>query len=176
VAARGTSVNGTAEAEWDDQAMKTRRFRTVVEADKRGGALIRVPFDPDEAWGPKTVHLVAGTVNGIRVRGAVELHGDVRGFRLGAAWLRDSPLNVGDEASVAIEPEGPQRDDLADDVASALDANPSAAEFFDSIAQFYRHGYLRWIEATKRRPDVRAERIATMVELLNAGVKDYRNR
>ncbi len=156
--------------------MRARQYVTTVEDDKRGGALIRVPFDPDEAWGTKTVHHIAGTVNGMRIRGAVELHGDVRGFRLGPAWLRDCPLKIGEEVAVEIEPEGPQRDDLADDVASALDENPSAAEFFDSIAQFYRSGYLRWIDATKRRPEVRAQRIATMIELLDAGVKDYRNR
>jgi hypothetical protein len=47
-----------------------------------------------------------------------------------------------------------------------------AGAFFDSLAQFYRKGYLRWIDATKRRPDVRAERIAEVVRLLNAGVKE----
>ena len=75
---------------------------------------------------------------------------------------------------MVIEPEGPQRADLADDVAAAPDANPAAAAFFDGLAQFYRKGYLRWIDATKRRPDLRAGRIARMVELLAAGVKDYR--
>jgi hypothetical protein len=37
--------------------------------------------------------------------------------------------------------------------------------------QFYRNAYLRWIDATKRRPEVRAARIAETVELLKAGVK-----
>ena len=46
-----------------------------------------------------------------------------------------------------------------------------AAAFFDSLAQFYTRAYLRWIDATKRRPDVRAARIAEMVELLKAGRK-----
>jgi len=32
-------------------------------------------------------------------------------------------------------------------------------------------GYFRWIDATKRRPDVRAARIAERVELLKAGRK-----
>ncbi len=32
--------------------------------------------------------------------------------------------------------------------------------------------YLRWIDATKRRPDVRAERIAGVIRLLNAGVRN----
>jgi uncharacterized protein YdeI (YjbR/CyaY-like superfamily) len=83
-------------------------------------------------------------------------------------------VSAGDTVHVLIEPEGPQRADLADDIAGALAASPSAAAFFDGLAQFYRRGYLRWIDATKRRPDVRAERIARMVELLEAGVKDYR--
>ena len=47
-----------------------------------------------------------------------------------------------------------------------------AGSFFDGIAQFYRNAYLRYIEATKRRPDVRAERIAEVVSLLAANVKE----
>ena len=34
------------------------------------------------------------------------------------------------------------------------------------------HVYLRWIDATTRRPDVRAARIAEVVGLLSAGVKE----
>jgi uncharacterized protein YdeI (YjbR/CyaY-like superfamily) len=54
----------------------------------------------------------------------------------------------------------------------ALEVNPRAAAFFDSLAQFYRRAYLRWIDATKRRPDLRAERIVEMIELLTAGMKE----
>jgi hypothetical protein len=57
-------------------------------------------------------------------------------------------------------PEGPQRDDLAPDFAAALEAEPEAGEFFDSLAQFYRKAYLRWIYATKRSPETRAARIS----------------
>ena len=78
--------------------------------------------------------------------------------------------------SVELAPEGPQRADLADDVAAALEANPKAGEFFDGLAQFYRKAYLRWIESTKRDPDERVRRIARTVELLAAGVKDHRGR
>jgi uncharacterized protein YdeI (YjbR/CyaY-like superfamily) len=68
------------------------------------------------------------------------------------------------------------RSDLADDVAAALAANPPAGAFFDGLAQFYRRGYLRWIDATKRDPAERARRIAQTIGLLAAGVKDYRQR
>ncbi|MBM0224373.1 YdeI/OmpD-associated family protein [Micromonospora sp. ATA51] len=73
---------------------------------------------------------------------------------------------------MTIEPEGPQRDDLAEDVAAALETHPQAAAFFDSLAQFYRRAYLRWIDATTRRPDQRPQRIAEMVQLLEAGHKE----
>ena len=78
----------------------------------------------------------------------------------------------GTEVVVRIAPEGPLRQDLADDFAAALEANPTAADFYDTLAQFYRRAYLRWIDATLRRPELRPERIAEVVELLAAGVKE----
>jgi len=86
-------------------------------------------------------------------------------------WLRDTGVAVGDGVTVELAPEGPQRGDLADDIAAALEANPAAGAFFDTLAQFYRTAYLRWIDATTRRPEVRAARIAEVVDLLAAGVK-----
>jgi uncharacterized protein YdeI (YjbR/CyaY-like superfamily) len=87
------------------------------------------------------------------------------------AWLRDASVSIGDEVTVELAPEGPQRGELADDVAAALAANAAASAFFDTLAQFYRKAYLRWIDATTRRPDLRAARIAEVVDLLAAGVK-----
>ncbi len=87
-------------------------------------------------------------------------------------WMRDADLAVGDEVTVELAPEGPQRGDLADDISAALEANPAAAAFFDTLAQFYRRAYLRWIDTTTRRPDLRAARIAEVVDLLAAGIKE----
>jgi len=86
-------------------------------------------------------------------------------------WLRDVGVAAGDDVIVELAPEGPQRADLADDIAAALAASPAAAAFFDTLAQFYRKAYLRWIDATARRPDLRAARIAEVVDLLAAGIK-----
>jgi hypothetical protein len=147
-------------------------FTTTVTTGTRGRVLVPLPFDPDRQWGERTRHHVAGTVNGMRVRAVVEPLGEGHGIFLGPAWRRDCGIGPGDEVHVVLEPEGPQRADLAPDVAAALEAEPAAADFFASLAQFYRRGYLRWIDGTKRRPDVRAARIAEMVELLKAGVKE----
>ena len=155
--------------------MQPQRFTAKVAAASRGRAFVPVPFDPDQVWHRKPRHHITGTVNGIGIRAVIETHSAERGFTLGAAWLRDChAVAAGDTVIVEIFPEGPQREDLADDIAAALEANPGAGAFFDSLAQFYRTAYLRWIDATKRSPELRAQRIARMVELLEAGVKDYR--
>ena len=150
------------------------KFTTTTVSLKGGGILIPVPFDPDQVWSVKPRHHVGGTVNGTKIRGIVEVHDGQRGIKLGSLWREDCRVGPDETVEVVIEPEGPQRAELADDIAAALDANPAAAAFFDGLAQFYRKGYLRWIDGTKRRPELRAERIARMVELLQSGVKDYR--
>lgn len=151
---------------------RSRNYTATVTQDRRRRVMVPVPFDPDLVWGPKPMHPVAGTVNGMGVRAVIESLGGGWGFVLGAAWRRDCGVAPGDRGAVVLFPEGPQRDDLAPDIAEALSAEPGAAAFFDGLAQFYRAAYLRWIDGTKRRPEVRAERIATVVGLLAAGVKE----
>lgn len=151
--------------------MGQQTYSTTVGRLPRGKAIVPFPSDPDALWGAKTEHHVTGTVAGMPVRGTLVNEGGWS-FTLGPAWLRDCPVAPGDVVEVVIGPEGPQRGDLAPDVAAALEANPAAATFFDGLAQFYRAAFLRWIDATKRRPEVRAERIADVVELLAAGIKE----
>lgn len=146
-------------------------FRAVVGRDRRGRVLVPVPFDPDQMWGSRERHHVTGTVNGMGVRAVLEPFEDGFGVLLGPAWRRDCGIAPGDEVSVELMPEGVQRDDLAADFASALAEHADAGEFFDSLAQFYRNGYVRWIDATKRRPDERARRIGETVRFLQAGMK-----
>ena len=134
--------------------------------------MIAVAFDPDQAWGAKAEHPVGGTVNGRHVRGRIVPDGRGWVFILTPMWLRDAGVAAGDDVIVELAPEGPQRGDLADDIAAALAASPEAGAFFDTLAQFYRRAYLRWIDATSRRPDLRAARIAEVVDLLAAGIKE----
>jgi hypothetical protein len=152
--------------------MRTQRFGAIVAAGPGGRAIIVVPFDPDEVWGAKAEHHVNGTVDGRRVRVTLSPGGSGWAFTLSPARTRDMGVVAGAEVIVELAPEGPQRADLAEDISAALAANPAAAAFFDTLAQFYRKAYLRWIDATIRRPDVRAPRIAEVVDLLAAGIKE----
>jgi hypothetical protein len=148
--------------------MGSQLFNAVVAADPQGRAVIAVPFDPDETWGAKADHPVGGTIDGRRVRGRLRPGGSGWVLALGPRCQ----YAIGDQVAVELAAEGPQRGDLADDIAAALEASPAAGAFFDTLAQFYRKAYLRWIDATTRRPEVRAARITEVVGLLAAGVKE----
>lgn len=150
--------------------MSVQNFQAVVE---RSGskALVRLPFDPNEVWGVKDRHHITGAVSGCAVRGPLGSDDDGYFLALGPAWLRDSGLAMGDAVRVELRAEGPQMEQLAEDITAALEAEPEALAFFQGLATFYRKGYLRWIDATKRRPEERAVRIVEMIRLLKAGEK-----
>ena len=151
--------------------MHAQGFRVTVAADPRGHGVIAVPFDPDAVWGVKAVHRVTGTVNGCRVRVTIAPGDSGWAFTLNQGRMDGLGIAVGSEVLVELAPEGPQRAGLAEDISAALAANPAAAAFFDTLAQFYTRAYLRYIDATTRRPDVRAARIAEVVGLLANGIK-----
>ena len=149
--------------------LNTQRFKTVLM--KSGSRIfIPIPFNPHDAWGVKTRHHITGTVNGHRVRGSLGSDGKQYFLPLGAAWRRDCGLDAGDKVEVVLSPEGPQSENLSSDVSAALDAEPQAKAFFESLATFYRNTYIKWIESAKR-PETRAARIKEMIELLKAGKK-----
>lgn len=149
----------------------SRQFEGRVAAGPAGRAYVELPFDPDEAWGAKQRHHVSGSVNGVNVRGPLAPEGGAWRLMLGPAWRRDCGIGPGDAVTVVLAPEGPQRETLPADLAAALEAEPEARAFFDSLATFYRKGYLRWLDGAARRPAVRAERVRELVALLRAGRK-----
>ena len=154
-----------------EMANPTEAFRAIVQSDERRHAFIVLRFDPSAVWGKKQRHHITGTVNGMSIRGPLGSDGDEYFLVLGAAWRRDSRIKPGDAVTVELRAEGPQPDTLAPDIMAALDAAPRAREFFDSLATFYRKGYLRWIDSTKSKPQERALRIRELIALLNAGKK-----
>jgi hypothetical protein len=148
---------------------KTQRFTTTVSASG-SRIFILIPFSPNDVWGKKQRHHILGTVNGFPIRGSLGSDGGQYFIVLGAAWRRGCGIGAGTPVDVLISPEGPQSDALPSDVAQALDSEPKAREFFESLATFYRNNYIRWIESAKR-PETRAKRINEMVALLRAGKK-----
>jgi hypothetical protein len=149
--------------------LSTQRFKAVV-AKSGTRTFIAIPFNPNEVWGVKQRHHITGSVNGCGVRGSLGSDGTQFFLPLGAAWRRDNGFDVGVTVDVVLSPEGPQSEGLSADVAHALDAEPEAKAFFESLATFYRNTYIKWIESAKRS-ETRAARIDEMVQLLKAGKK-----
>ena len=59
---------------------------------------------------------------------------------------------------------------VPDDLQAALDANPRAKEFFDTLNGANRYAVLFRVQ-TARKPETRAKRIATLVEMLERNEK-----
>jgi hypothetical protein len=149
--------------------LSTQRF-TATLVKSGAGAYLVIPFDPDEAWGAKERHYVAGSIAGQRFRGCLDSDGPRCTLPIGAAWLRDNEVGDGADVEVILAPDGHQIDTISPDIAAALTAEPQARAFFESVAPFYRNNYIRWIESAKR-PETRARRIAELVQSLKAGEK-----
>ncbi len=148
----------------------TQRFKTTV-AKAGSRTYIAIPFDPNETWGVKQRHYITGSINGCTVRGSLGSDGSQYFLPLGAAWRRDNGVEAGMDVDVELTPEGPQAATLAPDIVAALDSEPQARQFFESLTTFYRKNFIRWIESAKR-PETRSARIAEMVALLKAGKRE----
>ena len=135
-------------------------------------AVIQLPFAPASVWGERPRYHVTGTVATKAVRGALTQIADHYVLKLGPAWVRDCGLEFNSTVTVTLDLEGPQEDNLAEDIVAALTTNPAAKAFFAGLPTFYRKKYLRWIDSTKRNPDVRAQRIAEMTTLLANGQRE----
>ena len=147
--------------------MTTKRFKSAMtKAGSR--TIISVPFDPNDVWGAKDRHYVEGTVNGLKMRSLLESAGDKYFFALGPKWLNNRGVGAGLEVEVVLQPDSPRVEDLAADVATALQSDTDACGQFESMAGFYRRNYIRWVESAKRQ-ETRANRIKEMIQSLKDG-------
>lgn len=143
-----------------------KEFTAAVVVDGARG-YIPLPFDPNEEWGAKEKHYVTGAIGEYGARSVLEERACGYVIPLGPAWLRDRRLENGKTVNVTLMPEGPQVGTLPPDIASALNSDPEARAFFESLATFYRRNFIRDIE-NARRPETRQKRIAVMMEMLKA--------
>jgi hypothetical protein len=150
-------------------------FTATLRSRPRGGIAIDLPFDPDSEWGRKDRHYVAGTVGGFAFRGDIAPTGLSSVLELGPSWCRDPRVGPGARVEIRTRPEGPQLDTMSGDITRAIGEDPAARRFFESLATFYRNGYVNWIEAAKR-PATRQNRIEATVAALTAGRRERTTR
>jgi hypothetical protein len=120
-----------------------QEFKATAEGRPGGGMAIKLPFEPAVAWGERERYDVTGTINGHRVRGKLAPRSGRFVLELGPTWCRDATIAIGAQVVVLLIPEGPQLSGMAEDIAAALDAEPDARRFFESLATFYRKNFIR---------------------------------
>src|SRR5436190_770590 len=81
------------------------RFQATLRSDTSRRVYLPLPGEPE-------VRHLAGTVDGMRYRCAVESIDGSPALVLGPAWRRGCGLKAGDRVRVELEPEGPERPDL----------------------------------------------------------------
>lgn len=91
--------------------------------------------------------------------------------------MRFRPIDAGGSRRAASADRGAAKPaapsaplEVPEDLADALAAQPSAAEFFDKLAPSHRKEYMNWIVEAKRE-ETRAARVAKAVEKLSGGLK-----
>ena len=110
---------------WRDEATRGERFRAQITANSRGHAVSTIPFDPDQAGGPKAVPQVSGTVHGCRGRVTIAPGDSGGACTRNPARMRQTGLAAGSAAFVERAPDGPPRAGLAGDSGAARAADPA---------------------------------------------------
>jgi hypothetical protein len=144
---------------------RVREFEALAQARTGGGIAVRLPFDPDEAWGSKDRHHVAGSISGIQVRGPLTRRDDAAFLDLGPSWCPPDAVRDGDSLRIRLAPEGPQVEELGPEFRAALEADPAARRTFESLATFYRKELVRSVDGVKR-PETRARNLDAAMERL----------
>lgn len=147
--------------------MNIQRFSAQIERRGRSGR-IRLPFDPDEVWGERSRHSVAGTIAERPWRGKTDSDAAGSWIALGPVYLRDNEITTGEDVVVELWPEGPQMDNMAEDIVAALTSDLDARSKFEGLTTYCRKNYLRWIDEA-RQPGTRARRINEMLRMLKDG-------
>lgn len=148
-----------------------RRFRATLEPRPRGGVVVALPFDPAEAWRARDRWYVAGTIGGQPMRGVVTMDDGRATIALGPAWCRDPRVAAGSTHDVALHPEGPQLETVPPELGSRLASDEVARYAFESLATFYRKGFVRPIE-TATKAETRTRRAEAVMTALHAGERE----
>ncbi len=122
--------------------------------------LLKLPKSASEKLPSRGMTMVEGTINGSPFQAPLEPDGQgSHWFKVDKALLEDAKINVGDTATLKIEPvkKWPEPE-VPEDLRQALANSPQAYATWIDITPMARWDWIRWIRATKN-PETRKIRI-----------------
>ncbi|MBN2149129.1 MAG: DUF1905 domain-containing protein [Anaerolineales bacterium] len=149
------------------------RFRAVIEDAGGGGAMVKIPFDMEQAFGKKRVKVKA-LIEGEEYRGSLVRMGEpchILGIR---KEIREKiGKGIGDEIEIVVEEDNePRVVAIPPDVQQALIMTPQVEALFSRLAYTHQKEYIEWIEEAKRE-QTRQDRIRKMIAMLQQEKKKH---
>lgn len=146
------------------------RFRASIALAGKTATGIEVPADVVAGLGPSKKPAVTVTINDdYRYRSSVASMGGRYLLPVSAEHRSGAGVAAGDEVDVELELDTQPREvTVPDDLAAALDADPTARTFFDGLSYSNKLRHVLSIEGAKTA-ETRERRIAKSVGLFHDG-------
>lgn len=147
------------------------RFRATLESSGKTATGIRIPAEVVEALAAGKKPPVRITIGGHTYRSTVATRGDRYLVGVSAENRALAGVEAGDVLDVDIELDTrPREVTVPADLAEALDGDPDARRFFDSLSFSQQQWYVLPIEQA-RKPETRRQRVAKALAMLREGRK-----
>lgn len=150
---------------------KSHSFQAVVQLNGKTATGIEVPPDVVDALGSGKKPAVTVGIGSYSYRSSVASMGGTFMLPLSAEHREGAGVSAGDTVRVTLELDTePRTVAVPDDFQEALDGDPAAKQFFDSLAYSHRLRHVLSVEGAKT-PETRQRRIEKALELLRDGKK-----
>lgn len=129
------------------------------------GAYIEIPFNVEEVFGAKRVKVKA-VFDGMAYRGSIVRMSGCFMIGMTQALRKSIGKNPGDIVEVTVEKDEEERVvEMSEDFINALEQNPSAKAFFETLSFTNKKEYSQWIGSAKRK-EIRNARIEGAIQML----------
>jgi hypothetical protein len=146
------------------------KFTTVIHGDGNTTGIVVPPEVVESFNAGKRVPVVV-EINGYTYRSTVSPYKGPYMISLSAENRAGAGIGAGDEVEVELTHDtAPREVEVPEDFASALATSSAASTFFASLSPSGKKAFTTWIVDAKK-PETRATRVATSVEMLAEGRK-----
>lgn len=148
---------------------QSMRFHATIELRGKTACGISVPVEVVQGLGSSRKPAVSVTINGYTYRSTIASMGGEYMLTVNPDVRAGAGVRAGDEVDVDIELDtAPREVTVPPDFAVALDAEPDARRFFDSLSYSNKRRFTLSIEDAKT-PETRQRRIEKSVATLREG-------
>ena len=144
-------------------------FRAELESSGKNTAGFEVPESVVEALGGGKHPKIVATVNGFTFRTSIASMGGRYMFGVSADRRKEAGVTAGEIYDVGVELDTAPRDvEVPEDLANALDENPAAKRFWDTLSYSNKSWHALQVAGAKKA-ETRGARIAKSVTMLSEG-------